>query len=138
MKVVSCGIHGFYEAIGIDVDELRLYWRLESKDEHARQVAYRVVVSTINTSRSSGGPLGDCYDSGRVQSSKQRNILCKPDKGFRPTTFYYWTVQVWDQNGKDTVGTANEFYTSYPQSNRLLPPYSMNQTYVSPWKLFPS
>ena len=131
MDVVSCGIHGFSEAIGIDADELRLFWKLESAIENAKQSAYRVVVSTRDAGR------GDCYDSGRVEGSEQRNILCKPDKGFQPTSFHYWTVQVWDQDGNDTISAVNEFYTSYPRSNRLLPPYSMNQIYVSSCNSFP-
>ncbi|ERT00357.1 hypothetical protein HMPREF1624_03728 [Sporothrix schenckii ATCC 58251] len=129
LNVASCGIHGFGEAIGIDVDELRFFWKLESTDEHARQCAYRVVVST-NKPVHGQSLTAPCFDSGRVDGPAQRNILCKPDHGFRPTAFHYWTVQVWDQDGNDTVSAVNEFYTSYPRSNRLLPPYSMNQTYM--------
>ncbi|KAL1890889.1 hypothetical protein Sste5346_008030 [Sporothrix stenoceras] len=128
LNVVSCGIHGYGEAIGIDVDEVRFHWKLESADEHAKQTAYRVVVST--TKSTNGALVNPCFDSGRVEGHEQRNILCKPEGGFQPTAFHFWTVQIWDQNGSDTTSTINEFYTSYPRSSRLLPPYSMNQTYM--------
>ncbi|KAM5354910.1 hypothetical protein ACJ41O_001556 [Fusarium nematophilum] len=129
MEVVSCGIHGFGEAIGIDVDEFRAYWKLDIADEHASQVAYRLVVSE-SRDPDSQGQESVCFDSGRTQSREQRNILCNPQGGFKSTTFYYWTVTVWDQHGNEATSSVNEFYTSYPRSSRLLPPYSMNQTYM--------
>lgn len=130
MEVTECGIHGFGEAIGIDVDELRFYWKLDIAAEYGRQQAYRLVV---HTSRSAGATDHDdaCFDSGRKESSEQRNILCKPEGGFKSTTLYYWTVSVWDFDGNTATSSPREFYTSYPRSSRLLPPYSMNQTYVS-------
>jgi hypothetical protein len=127
MEVIGCGIHGFDEAIGIDVDEFRVFWKLNFAQEHARQVAYRLIVST---SKSLEGEDDVCFDSGRCESHEQRNILCKPEGGFSSTTFHYWTVRVWDQDGNEAVSSVNELYTSYPRSSRLLPPYSMNQTYV--------
>jgi hypothetical protein len=47
MKVVQCGIHGFHEVLGIDVNELRFYWKLESESQNGSdfQSAYRVVVA---------------------------------------------------------------------------------------------
>lgn len=129
MEVVSCGIHGFGEAIGIDVDKLRVFWKLNITDEHTVQVAYRLVVSdTKDASKQGQGRI--CFDSGRTESSEQRNILCNPQGGFKSTTFHYWTVTVWDQHGGEATSSVNEFYTSYPRSSKLLPPYSMNQTYV--------
>ncbi|KAM0425333.1 hypothetical protein ACHAPT_009389 [Fusarium lateritium] len=121
MEVISCGIHGFGETIGIDVDEFRVFWKFSTPDEHGTQVAYRLFVKDA-------GSL--CFDSGRVQSNEQRNVLCNPQGGFKSTTLYCWIVTVWDQHGNEAISSANEFYTSYPRSSRLLPPYSMNQTYV--------
>ena len=130
MKVVSCGIHGFSEAIGIDVDEFRVFWKLESTDEHETQAAYRLLVTTTKPNGNDGAFVGDCYDSGRVESPEQRDIICRPKDGFRPTAFHYWVVQVWNKASERATSAVNEFYTSYPKSSRLLPPYSMNQTYV--------
>ncbi|KAL6404476.1 alpha-rhamnosidase [Ilyonectria robusta] len=129
MEVVSCGIHGFGETIGLDVDELRVFWKLHFADEHAVQVAYRLVVSD-SKDIDGHGQQGICFDTGRAEGREQRNVLCKPQSGFKSTTFYYWTVTVWDQNGNEATSSVSEFYTSYPRSSRLLPPYSMNQKYV--------
>ncbi|KAL4804679.1 bacterial alpha-L-rhamnosidase-domain-containing protein [Aspergillus unguis] len=126
MEVTRCGIHGFGETIGIDKDELRFFWVLEAGNSHSRQVAYRITVSSQKDSLENP----NCWDSGRVESDAQRNVVCKPDGGFKPTTTYYWQVTVWDQEGRTFKSAVNEFYTSYPRSSRLLPPYSMNQTYM--------
>ncbi|KAH8878930.1 hypothetical protein GQ53DRAFT_856852 [Thozetella sp. PMI_491] len=130
MEVLRCGIHGFGEAIGIDVDEFRVFWKLRFAGEHARQAAYRLIVSTRKDVDAQEGSQDVCFDSGRHESNEQRNVLCKPKGGFRSTTLYYWTVRVWDQDGNEATSAVNEFYTSYPRSSRLLPPYSMNQTYM--------
>ncbi|RDW68876.1 Alpha-rhamnosidase [Aspergillus mulundensis] len=127
MEVTRCGIHGFHETIGLDTDEIRFFWVLESSDSRAQQAAYRITVSS-DSNNLEGRP--DAWDSGRVESDAQRNIICKPEAGFKSTTTYYWQVTVWDQDGQSSRSAVNEFYTSYPRSSRLLPPYSMNQTYM--------
>ncbi|KAK7403498.1 hypothetical protein QQX98_010728 [Neonectria punicea] len=129
MEVICCGIHGFGEAIGIDVDQFRVFWKLDIADEHAAQVAYRLVVSdTKDTDKHSQEHI--CFDSGRVESRERRKVFCNPQGGFKSTTLYYWTVTVWDQHGNEATSSVNEFYTSYPRSSKLLPPYSMNQIYM--------
>ncbi|THY68616.1 hypothetical protein D6C97_00125 [Aureobasidium pullulans] len=130
MKVASCGIHGFHETIGLDVDQIRVFWTLES-DEYAVQTAYRVVVSTSKRDLADDGsisPNANC-DSGKVASDEQRNILCKPDDGFRSTCSYHWRVTVWDEHDVATQSEVQTFFTAYPRS-QLLPPYSMNQKYM--------
>lgn len=131
MEVLYCGIHGFGETIGIDVDEFRVYWKLKFEEEHARQQAYRVRVAERKDTLSQYD--GDvAFDTGRVEGSEQRNVLCKSEGGFKSTTFYYWSVTVWDQDEREATSQAQEFFTSYPRCSRLLPPFSMNQTYVRP------
>ncbi|KAL6235023.1 hypothetical protein BDW75DRAFT_251145 [Aspergillus navahoensis] len=127
MEVTRCGIHGFHETLGIDTDEIRFFWALAAGNSKAEQIAYRITVSS-EKNRLEEKP--DAWDSGRVESDAQRNIRCKPEFGFKSTTTYYWQVTVWDQEGNDSKSAVNEFYTSYPRSSRLLPPYSMNQTYM--------
>ncbi|KAL4905567.1 hypothetical protein BDW74DRAFT_185086 [Aspergillus multicolor] len=127
MEVTRCGIHGFHETIGLDTDELRFFWALQSSNSKAQQVAYRI---TVSSDKGTLNERPDAWDSGRVQSDAQRNIICKPKSGFKSTTTYYWQVTVWDQDENSSQSTVNEFYTSYPRSSRLLPPYSMNQTYM--------
>ncbi|KAF2823254.1 hypothetical protein CC86DRAFT_447689 [Ophiobolus disseminans] len=110
LEVTRCGIHAYHEVLGIDTDKIRLFWVLHSDNEDARQTAYRIKVSTS----SSFDTLS--WDSGKTDSDRQRNILCEP--------------AVWDQDGNETQSTVSEFFTAYPRSSGLLPPYSMNQMYM--------
>lgn len=128
MEIMRCGIHAFHEVLGIDADEIRFFWTLHADAEDARQTAYRV---TLALSPQGKGSAEFVWDTGRVESGEQRNIVCKPQDGFRSATFHYWQVTVWDQDGNATTSEPNEFFTAYPRSSGLLPPYSMNQTYVS-------
>lgn len=132
MEVTRCGIHAFHETLGIDVDEIRFYWVLHSELEHASQSAYRIVVALYATALDDGSSSEVVWDSGKVESNAQRNILCKPDGGFKSASFHFWKVTVWDQDEQASSSGVNEFFTAYPRSSRLLPPYSMNQTYVCP------
>lgn len=122
MEVLNTGIHGFHETLGIDEDEIFFHWTLKAVDEHARQTAYRIVVTT-------SPDLDDnlSWDSGIVKSNAQRNISCKPNDGFQSTCNYYWRVTVWDRNDAASHSSLEHFFTAYPRSRRL-PPYSMNQT----------
>ncbi|KAG9591127.1 alpha-L-rhamnosidase, partial [Aureobasidium melanogenum] len=130
MKVASCGIHGFHETVGLDVDEIRVFWTLES-ELYAEQTAYRVVISTSErgVAAEAASDFNATWDSGKVWTDEQRNILCKPSGGFRSTCSYYWRVTVWDSNDVATHSEVQTFFTAYPRS-QLLPPYSMNQKYM--------
>ncbi|UQC75398.1 uncharacterized protein CLUP02_02052 [Colletotrichum lupini] len=130
MEVTRCGIHAFHETLGIDVDEIRFYWVLHSELEHASQSAYHIVVALNATALDDGSSSQVVWDSGKIESNAQRNILCKPDGGFKSASFHFWKVTVWDQDGQASSSGVNEFFTAYPRSSRLLPPYSMNQTYM--------
>ncbi|OCT46894.1 hypothetical protein CLCR_02533 [Cladophialophora carrionii] len=132
LEITRCGIHGFHETIGIDTDEIRVYWALRSDAESASQVAYRVIISTQrdHLEQRSSSQDGLIFDSGRVASSAQRNIICRPEHGFESTAMHFWQVMVWDNDGTMTVSSIHEFYTSYPRCSRRLPPYSPNQVYM--------
>ncbi|WYZ37065.1 hypothetical protein EsH8_II_000571 [Colletotrichum jinshuiense] len=131
MLVTRCGIHAFHEVLGIDVDNIRFHWTLQSELEHAEQIAYQIVVTSSVEALDGDPQSAVIWDSGRVESNAQRNILCQPDGGFKSASFHFWKVTVWDQDGQTASSSVNEFFTAYPRSSKLLPPYSMNQTYVS-------
>ncbi|PYH80989.1 alpha-L-rhamnosidase [Aspergillus uvarum CBS 121591] len=131
MEITRCGIHGFHEVLGIDVDEVRFFWVIASTQPNTSQKAYRVVLTTDESSLRDNNvsPSKLAWDSGYVESDEQRNIICKPDNGFQSTCSYYWRVTVWDQWDRSFHSAVNHFFTAYPRSH-LLPPYSMNQTYM--------
>lgn len=128
MKVSRTGIHGFHETLGVDQDEIRFYWTLESEDQEdelAAQTAYQIVVREDGFGDvESAGPV--VWDSERCDRPAQRDIICKPSNGFRSTCAYSWRVSVWDRLGQVCHSENNTFFTAYPRS-QLLPPLSMNQ-----------
>ncbi|KAK5789717.1 hypothetical protein VI817_008840 [Penicillium citrinum] len=126
-----CGIHGFHEVLGIDSDEIRFYWAINSTKKDTTQAAYRITLTkNLKFFGSSEDEESDLdWDSGRVESNEQRNIICKLNDGFRSTCSYYWQVTVWDNNNQVYKSSIQHFFTAYPRA-RLLPPYSMNQTYM--------
>ncbi|KAF2125667.1 glycoside hydrolase family 78 protein [Dothidotthia symphoricarpi CBS 119687] len=65
-----------------------------------------------------------------AQQTAYRVKVSLSQGGFHSATFHYWQVTVWDQDGQETTSESNEFFTAYPRCSGLLPPYSMNQTYM--------
>jgi hypothetical protein len=127
MKIPRCGIHGFHETLGIDIDEIRFFWTLDSNEEGAEQRAYRCVV--LEAQKSASNPMSITRDSGRCNSPAQRDVICKPKDGFRSTCAYIWRVTVWDHLDRSFTSSDNQFFTANPRS-QLLPPLNMNQTYM--------
>ncbi|KAK9250202.1 hypothetical protein V1507DRAFT_53311 [Lipomyces tetrasporus] len=71
MKAVRCGIHGFHEVLGIDVYEIRFCWVLESDDEHAVQIAYRVALAISEPALKPGGIVGRGRSLGFTESFRR-------------------------------------------------------------------
>ncbi|KAJ5713703.1 alpha-L-rhamnosidase [Penicillium malachiteum] len=131
MHISRCGIHGFHEVLGIDADEIRFYWAIETDVKGEIQRAYQILLSTDSESLESQDPDKSklAWDSGRIEGNAQRNVLCKLPDGFKSTCSYFWRVCVWDSSNNVHQSSIQHFFTGYPRS-RLLPPYSMNQTYM--------
>ena len=79
--------------LGIEEAHPYFSWQMSSDRIGALQRAYRVLVAAEEPDFS--GSL--VYDSGMVRSDASLNI---PYEGasLRPTTRYWWKVQVWDQD----------------------------------------
>ncbi|KAI9732671.1 MAG: hypothetical protein M1834_004008 [Cirrosporium novae-zelandiae] len=136
MNVLRCGIHGFHETLGLDVNEISFFWTLHSDKEDAFQTAYKVLVSTdiqqlSNPPTDEDGPFetAESWSSGKVKSHAQRDIRCNPKRGFRSTCPYYWVAIIWDNLDQPTTSSINTFFTAYPRAHEP-PPLSPNQTYM--------
>ena len=108
-----------------------MYWFLSSEIEGDFQSAYQVTLFTSSAAFDSAS-VDDgkaVWTSGKIDASKQRNVLLKPDNGLQSTTSYTWQVIVWDRHDQPHRSPVNVFFTAYPRSH-LLPPWSMNQTYM--------
>jgi alpha-L-rhamnosidase len=83
--------------LGIDVLSPRLSWQLASSDRNVRQTSYHLLVADSREAIESN--VGNCWDTGRVESGDSIHIIYKGIL-LKPRTPYYWKVRVWDQAEK--------------------------------------
>ncbi|MDC2957253.1 family 78 glycoside hydrolase catalytic domain [Streptomyces gilvifuscus] len=92
--------------LGLDVPRPRLSWPLVSDGTDVRQSAYQVRVAT-DASLLPSRP--DVWDSGRVTSAES---VLVPYAGpeLRPRTRYFWSVRVWDGDGRASGWSAPSWW----------------------------
>ena len=92
-QIVNLRTEAMETPLGLDEAHPYFSWQMKSDRIGALQRAYRVLVATGKPDFS--GTLA--YDSGMVRSDASLNI---PYEGaaLRPSTRYWWKVQVWDQD----------------------------------------
>lgn len=81
--------------LGVDVLAPGLSWILTSSLRDQRQAAYQIIVASSESILKSGS--GDVWNSGRVVSEVQSNVLYQGPP-LKSSTRYYWKVRVWDAN----------------------------------------
>lgn len=94
------------EPINIDVTAPRFGWQLSSDIRGQEQTAYQILVSSTETNAENAN--GDMWDSGKVTSDKNYNVVYG-GKGLRSDRTYYWRVRVWDKD--DTATEYSETAT---------------------------
>ena len=90
--------------LGIEQDDIRFGWQMDSNIIGAAQTDYRIVV----TKESTMGTV--VWDSGTVESTKSVGILYEGE-AVESETRYYWTVTVTDENGRKHTSDAAYFET---------------------------
>ena len=88
--------------LGIDTPNPRFTWQMQDRREGAFQKAYRIIVDTDSMEVVSG--RGGIWDTGREGSQDMRVVYDGPP--LEPFTGYYWSVKVWDKNGKRADASA--------------------------------
>ena len=94
-KVVGLRCEYLINPLGIDAKTPRFTWRLEDARRGAKQVAFKVLVSTNANDFSSEKSLQ--WYSGRIDAAT--NLILYNGKELQPFTTYYWKVIVWDKDG---------------------------------------
>ncbi|GGZ38483.1 alpha-rhamnosidase [Echinicola pacifica] len=84
------------EPIGLDSSQPRFTWQMNSDLQGAAQSAYRLRVATDSTAFGGQGKL--IWDSQKQAGDRQLIIYLGEE--LQPFTSYYWTVEVWNQEGK--------------------------------------
>ena len=83
--------------LGIDVPAPQLSWQSDNTERNWRQSAYEILVATQSNLLASG--KADVWDSGK-QTSAESVAISYGGPALQPKTRYFWTVRVWDSNGK--------------------------------------
>ncbi len=83
--------------LGIDETQPRLDWLVASEERDQRQTAYRVLVATAPDKLAPGE--ADLWDSQKIESNRTRHIVYA-GKPLESRQRVYWTVRVWDANGR--------------------------------------
>ncbi len=113
-KPVSLMCEYLIDPLGIDVTTPRLTWRIDDKRMGAKQTAYEICVSTDSLEASKG--RGIIWQTGKISADKQ--LINYKGKSLIPFTRYYWSVRVWDKDGKPSSWSAvNSFETGLMNSS---------------------
>ena len=82
---------------GIDMQDPRFYWQLESEEAGQFQLAYQLLVATSKEKIDQN--IGDAFDSQKLKSNQNTHVVYKGKK-LEPAADYFWKVKVWDKNNK--------------------------------------
>ncbi len=99
--------------IGIDATQPRLSWRIDDPRKGAIQTAYQLFVGTDSLAISN--KKGNYWQTTKINSASQF-VTCDK-KALLPFTRYFWTVQLWDRNGKASTAKIASFETGMLNSS---------------------
>jgi alpha-L-rhamnosidase len=100
-----------FNPLGIDTPSPRFTWLLNDSRQGALQQAYRIVVGTDSIYLLNG--QADSWDTKKVVSGK---ILVEyAGTKLNPFTKYYWRVQIWDKENKESWSKIASFETGMMQ-----------------------
>jgi alpha-L-rhamnosidase len=89
--------------LGMDDPAPRFSWQLQDPARGARQTAYEIQVASRVELLASG--KADVWDSGRITSAQSLNVRYA-GLALRPSTRYFWRVEVWDATGNPYAESA--------------------------------
>ncbi len=93
--------------MGIETEEIRFSWMLQTATPGQRQTAYRILVA--DNPESLASDKGNLWDSGKIDSDQ--SVLVNYDgKPFRSSSRYWWKVKVWDKMGHNTSWSESSWF----------------------------
>ncbi|MDG5789096.1 family 78 glycoside hydrolase catalytic domain [Evansella sp. AB-P1] len=103
--------------IGIDVDVPRFSWKMQSNVRGQKQTAYQILIAS--TPEKLTDKDADIWNSGKVVSNETVSIKYN-GKDLSISTRYFWTVNVWDKEGR-FIHTEEQAYfeTGLKSSNGI-------------------
>jgi len=95
-----------FNPLGVDTQNPRFSWVLESSERGEFQTAYQILVSS--SKENINRDIGDMWDSGKVISNRSVNIVYK-GRRLESERTYYWKVRCWDKD--DNIGPYSDVAT---------------------------
>jgi alpha-L-rhamnosidase len=86
--------------VGIDAEQPRLSWWMQSPARGQRQTAYRVMVASSESLLQQGE--GDLWDSGKITSDRSIAVAYG-GRPLRSGQTCWWKVRLWDREEKETA-----------------------------------
>ncbi|MFV0593663.1 MAG: glycoside hydrolase family 78 protein [Draconibacterium sp.] len=93
--------------VGIDIQQPRLSWQLQSEQQNVMQTAYEIWVGATENDLNSKGKL--LWNSGKVASDKSVNVVYE-GPALSSMQRVFWKVRVWDQDGKVSSWSEPAFW----------------------------
>lgn len=106
-KITGLTVEHRTQPLGIDAAKPRFGWRLSSTTRGQRQTAYQVLVASAAERLTPSA--ADVWDSGRVASSDSVAVRYG-GKLLQPSTRYFWTVIVWEKDGRAIRSAPTSFF----------------------------
>ena len=94
--------------LGVDSQNPRLFWKLESAERAQKQTAYQILAASSEKNLAS--EEGDVWDSGKVDSDESIQIPF-PGEKLKSSQKIFWKVRVWDANGKASAWSKPATWT---------------------------
>ena len=94
---VALQVDNLTNPLGVDNPAPHFSWRLQDSARGAAQSAYQVRIAS--TAELLAGNAADIWNSGVVKSNQSINVLYA-GPALKPSTRYFWRVQVWNTAGK--------------------------------------
>jgi alpha-L-rhamnosidase len=92
------------DPLGVDVPQPRFSWEWTSAGKNKRQTAWQILVSEDVASPAKDSAV-DVWDSGKM-TGDATNQIHYGGRPLKPFTYYYWSVRVWDEQGKPSAWSA--------------------------------
>jgi alpha-L-rhamnosidase len=91
--------------IGLDNPRPRFTWQMNDSRQGAKQTAYQVSVGTDSGQVAKG--IGADWQTRKIKSVK--NLVYYNGKALHPFIKYYWSVKLWDKDGKPGRPATSSF-----------------------------
>ena len=90
VSLLQLRVENLEKPLGIDTDEPRFSWLIQSEKQDVRQTAYQIVVNDDK---------GEVWNSGKVESDQQLWVRYGGQQ-LKSTTQYSWKIKVWTNVGE--------------------------------------